>query len=73
MVQWEHGSEVPGATHSLQISYADASSSLARSPTTNIVRLSGCYRRPTTTIINVPGLAAGRAPAFASSNSAVGR
>ena len=31
------------------------------------------YRRPTTTIMNVPGLPEGRAPGFASSNSAVGR
>ena len=32
-----------------------------------------CYCRPTTTIINVPGLAAGRDPGFASSNSTVGK
>ncbi|MBV8892707.1 MAG: hypothetical protein JO266_12180 [Acidobacteria bacterium] len=32
-----------------------------------------CYLRATMTIINVPGLAAGRAPGFAASNSAVGK
>jgi hypothetical protein len=35
--------------------------------------LLACYRRPMTTTINVPGLAAGRVPGLASSNSAVGK